>query len=117
MEHILVNTDNSTVYPYSVSRRKIDNPRTSFPKAITNATLEAFGVYPVSHGAEPNYDPVREKLILNVEPILSNGKWVNPWVVAPRFVEFERDGETVTVDQQIEEYSERQSLRLNEETA
>jgi hypothetical protein len=68
-------------YPYTVAQLRRDNPNTSFPKRIPQATLEAFGVYSVSVGAEPSYDDRTQKIAMASTPTLSGGSWSIGWTV------------------------------------
>lgn len=66
-------------YPYGPADLEEDNPNTSFPLEISDESLECFGVYRV-HDAPPpevNYD----EILLEQDPILSNGVWTKNWKV------------------------------------
>src|SRR4051812_36628786 len=49
-----------TVYPYTDTAMRADNPDTSFGSEPTDADRKAFGVYPVSEGIKPDFNPVRQ---------------------------------------------------------
>ena len=63
-------------YPYTVGNLRRDNPNTSFPKVIPEATMASFGVYPVGYEAAPDYDPMTHRLQHSSEPVLKDGKWL-----------------------------------------
>jgi len=63
-------------YPYTVGNLRRDNPNTSFPKVIPEATMASFGMYPVGYEAAPDYDPMTHRLQHSSEPVLKDGKWL-----------------------------------------
>jgi len=63
-------------YPYTVGNLRRDNPNTSFPKVIPEATMASFGMYPVGYKAAPDYDPMTHRLQHSSEPVLKDGKWL-----------------------------------------
>jgi len=63
-------------YPYSVGDLRRDNPKTSFPKVIPEATMAKFGMYPVGYEAAPDYDPMTHRIQHSDVPELKNGAWV-----------------------------------------
>jgi len=62
-------------YPYSVGQLRRDNPNTSFPKTVSAATMAAYGMYPVSYEAAPDYDAATHRLEISNTPSLVNGEW------------------------------------------
>ena len=62
-------------YPYSVGQLRRDNPNTSFPKTVPTATMAAYGMYPVSYEAAPDYDPLTHRLQHSSVPSLVDGEW------------------------------------------
>jgi hypothetical protein len=63
-------------YPYTVGDLRRDNPNTSFPKQIPEATMARYGMYPVGYQAAPEYDPMTHRLQHSSQPELVDGKWV-----------------------------------------
>ena len=63
-------------YPYSIERFRADNPTISFPAEISNDTLAAYGVYPVSTDPIPTYDFTTQRVEKSTNPVLRDGKWV-----------------------------------------
>ncbi len=63
-------------YPYTVGDLRRDNPRTSFPKSIREATMAEYGMYPVGYQAAPDYDPLTHRLQHSNVPELVEGAWV-----------------------------------------
>ena len=63
-------------YPYTVGDLRRDNPKTSFPKIISEGTMAAFGMYPVSYEESPEYNPLTHRLEHSDIPVLKNNKWV-----------------------------------------
>lgn len=75
---MLVKATNDTVdqFPYTIGQLRRDNPNTSFPKTIPDATLAAFNVYQVTQAAAPAYDATTQKLVTDAAPTLIDGAWV-----------------------------------------
>ena len=63
-------------YPYTVGNLRRDNPNTSFPKNVPEATMAEYGMFPVGYEAAPEYDPLTHRLQHSSEPVLNDGKWV-----------------------------------------
>ena len=63
-------------YPYTVGDLRRDNPNTSFPKNVSEATMASYGMFPVGYEAAPEYDPMTHRLQHSSEPVLKDGKWV-----------------------------------------
>lgn len=68
-------------YPYSVGKLRRDNPNTSFPKVVPQATLADWGVYQVSVEDIPQHTERTQKAVRNAQPSLSGGSWVVGWSV------------------------------------
>ena len=62
-------------YPYTVGDLRRDNPNTSFPKTVREATMASFGMYPVGYQAAPDYDPLTQRLQHSSIPSLVDGEW------------------------------------------
>jgi len=62
-------------YPYTAGDLRRDNPKTSFPKKISAATMAAFDMYPVGYQAAPDYDPLTHRLQHSSLPELVGGEW------------------------------------------
>jgi hypothetical protein len=69
-------------YPYNVGQLRRDNPKTSFPKRISDDMLDDWAVYPVEYKPQPDYDDRAQRLEQNAQPTLENGKWVIGWSVS-----------------------------------
>lgn len=63
-------------YPYTVGDLRRDNPNTSFPRIVPEATMAKFDMYPVSYEAAPEYDPMTQRIEHSNMPILKDGKWM-----------------------------------------
>lgn len=63
-------------YPYTVGDLRRDNPRTSFPKNVPTDMLVAYGVYPVSRAAVPQFDSLVQSLVAHAAPTEDAGQWV-----------------------------------------
>jgi hypothetical protein len=62
-------------YPYTVGDLRRDNPNTSFPKQVPEATMAQYGVYPVGYAAAPDYNPDTHRIQNSNMPELADGKW------------------------------------------
>lgn len=77
--YILVKNGNIEEYPYSIGQLKLDNPNTSFPATIPDATLAEFGVYPVVPAEYPQVDYTKN--VVEETPNLVNGVWYQDYTV------------------------------------
>lgn len=77
--YILVKDGDIEKYPYSIGQLKQDNPNTSFPSTIPEATLAEFGVYPVTPAEYPQVDYTKN--VIEETPNLINGVWYQDYTV------------------------------------
>ena len=63
-------------FPYNVGQLRRDNPNTSFPKNVPEATMAAFGMFPVGYDADPAFNPMTHQVESSSIPVLKDGKWV-----------------------------------------
>lgn len=84
MNYVKANGGVIEKFPYSLRELKKDNPLTSFPKAISNEMLMAYGVYPVSVGSAPLIDQRLQKTTLADLPQNVAGEWVLNWLVSDK---------------------------------
>ena len=84
-----VKVTNGTVdqYPYTIGQFRRDNPNTSFPRTISDATLADYGVYPVSTADEPSYTARTQKLVQADNPVLVGDTWTIQFTVQDRSAE------------------------------
>lgn len=64
-------------YPYTIGMLRKDNPNTSFPKVLTDETLESFGLVRVTKTPRPEDDDSKN-FSLTVEQV--SGSWVEKWI-------------------------------------
>jgi hypothetical protein len=83
---MLVKTTNGNVdtYPYSVGKLRRENPNTSFPKQISSAVLESYGVFPVSYTDMPDIDERTQKVEQEATPSLVDGAWAVGWTTSSK---------------------------------
>jgi len=74
--HVKIENDEVAQYPYSIEQFRADNPTISFPSEISNDTLAAYGVYPVSVDPIPTHDSTTQRVQKSTNPVLRNGEWV-----------------------------------------
>lgn len=77
--YVKVNDGVVEKYPYSASELMADNPQVSFPQNISAALLAEWGVFPVTVVEKPTVDHTQN--VLEGQPQLLNGKWVQVWEV------------------------------------
>ena len=80
MQYALIKNEEITVYPYSVTQLRRDNPLTSFPKAPSDDLLASWDVYPVTDTPRPEHDPMTQD-IAEGDPVLEGETWVRVWIV------------------------------------
>lgn len=79
---MLVKIENNQPIPYSVGQLRKENPNTSFPKNISEATLNSYGVFTVQEFPRPIYDPSTHKLVQ--QQVSGSGTtWSRGWDVVP----------------------------------
>ena len=94
MSYVKSQGDSGITYPYSISKLKLDNPNTSFPREMNDQVLASYGVYPVSIEDAPSYDAKTEKTVLDSVPTETSGSWSLGWsVVSLAQSEMDRESE------------------------
>ena len=63
-------------YPYTVGDLRRDNPNTSFPRTIPEATMARYDMYPVVQEPSPSFDPLTQKVRVGSLPVLQAGVWI-----------------------------------------
>lgn len=63
-------------FPYSVGALRRDNPNTSFPKHVPEATMVSFGMFPVEYADDPAHDPETQRVEQSSAPVLQDGRWI-----------------------------------------
>jgi hypothetical protein len=67
-------------YPYTIAHLKADSPNTSFPDTMTDAMLQAHGMYSVASSSQPDHDAAIQ-YVEEATPTLVNGAWTQTWQV------------------------------------
>jgi hypothetical protein len=67
-------------YPYTIGELRKDNPNTSFPAQISQATLAEYGVVTVVVTGQPDYNKITQKCVEGV-PSFQNNQWQQTWIV------------------------------------
>jgi hypothetical protein len=62
-------------FPYSVGDLRRDNPNTSFPKQLSDATMAAFGMVAVIERPAPDFDPTTHFAEWGPVPVNEGGQW------------------------------------------
>ena len=71
-------------YPYTIGQLRRDNPNTSFPKQISLAVLESYGVYPVVEKEAPVFNQRTQRVLKDTSPSLVAGEWVIDWTISDK---------------------------------
>jgi hypothetical protein len=70
----------STTWPYSLSQLRLDEPTRSFSNAPSDADLAHYGVFRIATAEPPLFDPATERIV-EINPELIDGVWVQRWEV------------------------------------
>lgn len=81
--YVRLENDAVAEFPYFVGKLKQDNPNTSFPASIPEATLNSYGVYTVTEIDRPTHDPMTQEVTQN-NPVVVDGVWTQSWSVNQR---------------------------------
>jgi hypothetical protein len=73
-------SNGSVQFPYTIGQLRKDNPNTSFPAYITEATLANYSVFPVTEVVSPVVDPLTQRHE-QTTPTQVDGKWTQVWQV------------------------------------
>lgn len=83
MQYVLVNSGGEVAtFPYSLAQLRKGNPKTSFPKVVSDALAETFGVYLVVDLPNPNSGSGFVDTRRSV-PELVDGAWTLGWDTRP----------------------------------
>jgi len=74
-------------FPYSIARLQRDNPQVSYPKNMTDAEWENFGMYKVAHADMPTYDLRTEKVLRSETPVNIDGVWTLTYTATAKTAE------------------------------
>jgi hypothetical protein len=72
------------VFPYSLGKLRTDNPQTSFPKKMSDAALQDYGIYPVTNADKPSYNSLTQKISQATTPTLVSDVWTLTWSVSDK---------------------------------
>ena len=76
-------------WPVTMDRIRFDNPRVSFPKNPAVCDFSSYGFGPFRFSDKPDFDSYLQN-IEEIEPVLSDGVWVQSWSVTEKYSESER---------------------------
>lgn len=79
---IRIYPDGHSVWPYSISQLRQDEPERSISRNPTDAFLAGFGVYRIAATDRPAHDPAVERVV-EAEPALIDGQWQQQWEIVP----------------------------------
>lgn len=78
--YVRIENDAVAEFPYLLGKLKQDNPNTSFPASIPEATLNEYGVHTVTEVTKPTCDYATHEVVQN-DPVLTDGVWTQSWSV------------------------------------
>lgn len=78
--YVKENSDGTLEYPYSLTKMKADNPRTSFSQPLQSSSLSRYGVYEVADADQPTYDPLTERVV-EIDPAIVGGQYTQRWSI------------------------------------
>lgn len=78
MTMIRVTEAGDTVWPYSLSQLRADEPSRSFSSSPSDRELAVFGVFRVQATSAPAYDPATHRVV-EVQPVEQDGTWLQAW--------------------------------------
>lgn len=70
--------EGSTIWPYSLSQLRADEPSRSFSASPSDAELAFYGVFRVQPQPQPAYDPAEQR-VTEAAPALVDGSWQQAW--------------------------------------
>lgn len=85
--HIKVTNGNQIEYPYSIGKLRRDNPNTSFPKIVSDETLNEWNVYKVNVLDAPSINDRTQRVEQEAQPYQENGQWILGWSVIDKTAE------------------------------
>jgi len=62
-------------YPYTLADFRAENPNVSYPKNMSQAVLEGYGLFLVTEGDKPSYDERTQSVSLSSVPQEVNSEW------------------------------------------
>ena len=92
-----VKITHGTPETYTIGQLRRDNPNTSFPKAVSDAVLASYNVFPLYPTDQPTYD--HTKNVVEGTPQEVGGVWTQVWSVS--------DASSEEIAARIERQSER----------
>lgn len=88
-------------FPYTIGKLRSDNPHTSFPKNIPEATLNAWGVYRVVDQSISGYDQRTHKIVIG-EVSLVGDAWTRARTIESK-TQAEIDGDSLQASGAVRE--------------
>lgn len=73
---VKIQNNNVVQYPYTLEQMRQDYADTSFPKNISVALRESFGVFDVEYEVSPEIDIITQRLVTSTTPQLIDGRWI-----------------------------------------
>ena len=78
---------NGVTQDYTIGQLRKDNPTVSFPRQISEETLNSYDVFSVVESEPPTINERTQKLTRNSQANNSNGSWVYEWTVTDKTAE------------------------------
>ena len=81
-------------YPYTLADFRAENPNVSYPKNMSQAVLEGYGLFLVTEGDKPSYDERTQSVSLSSVPQEVNSEWKLVWSVVQKTADEIQDYDT-----------------------
>ena len=74
---------NGVAAEYTLNQLRVANPKTSFPRVMTDARYFEWGMYPLTVADKPSYDPKTQDITVGGITQV-NGNWTRGWSVTDK---------------------------------
>tara|TARA_Y100000015_G_scaffold42884_1_gene51323 strand:+ start:1389 stop:1850 length:462 start_codon:yes stop_codon:yes gene_type:complete len=91
--YVLIADGAVSQYPYSINLLKQAHPNVSFPKTLSAEVLNSYNVFEVQPSDQPSAD--HTKNIVESNPVLQDGNWVQQWTIQDASAETINDRTTL----------------------
>lgn len=75
---------NGVTENYTIGQLRKDNPNVSFPRSISEQTLNSYDVFSVIESTPPSIDERTQKITRNDQATNVNGSWIYEWTVTDK---------------------------------
>lgn len=79
-----IKINNGATQDYTIGQLRKDNPNVSFPRNISEETLNSYGVFSVIESTPPSIDERTQNITRNDQATNINGSWIYEWTVTDK---------------------------------